>query len=119
VADARSLLPALDLFVQPSDTEGLPNVVLEAAAAGLPIIATDTGGTSEIIDDEKSGVLVPVADASAMAHAIDWLAGDSALRRALGAAAREKVASEFGTQRFVDEVASLYNELLTKRGLAG
>ena len=60
--DARRLQPAFDLVVGPSRAEGLPNAILEAAAAGRPIVATRAGGTGEILSDGRTGLLVPVAD---------------------------------------------------------
>ncbi len=68
--DLDDYLPQLDLFVQASHTEGMPNVILEACAAGVPVVATAAGGTGEIITDGDSGWLVPPGDASALARAI-------------------------------------------------
>src|SRR5205085_7777611 len=67
--DLDELIRQLDLFVLPSYTEGLPNVVLEAFAAGVPVVATSVGGTPEIVQHERSGLLVPPGDASALAEA--------------------------------------------------
>ncbi len=68
--DLDRCIPALDLFVQSSYTEGLPNVLLEAAAAGVPVVATSAGGTAELIQDEVSGWLVPPGDAPMLARRI-------------------------------------------------
>jgi glycosyltransferase involved in cell wall biosynthesis len=105
-------LPGFDLFVHPSETEGLPNAVLEAAAAGLPIVATDVGGTSEIVLDRETGMLVASGDVAAMASAIAALRGDPAARSRLGRAARDRVESAFGMDRFVAETADLYARLV-------
>lgn len=68
--DLDRCIPALDLFVQSSHTEGLPNVLLEACAAGVPVVATNVGGTAELIEDEISGWLVPPGDAMLLARRI-------------------------------------------------
>jgi glycosyltransferase involved in cell wall biosynthesis len=115
--DARDIIGAFDIAVQASESEGLPNAVLEAAAAGLPIVATDAGGTTEILDGGRTGILVPIGDEAAMAEAITRLAGDPELRRRLGDDARAFVASSFGVDRFVDETAALYEELAESKGI--
>jgi glycosyltransferase involved in cell wall biosynthesis len=117
VPDARTLYGAFDLAVHASDAEGLPNAVLEAAAAGRAIVATAAGGTGEIVLDGQTGLLVPVGDRAALAAGIVRLARDPELRARLGAAARERAASQFGMERFVAETAALYEELAVRRGL--
>lgn len=106
---------ALDLVVQSSRSEGLPNAMLEASAAGRPIIATDVGGTSEIVIDGKTGVLVPPANVGALAAAMRRLAADGDLRTGLAAAARRHTMARFGMDRFVDEFATLYDRLLAAK----
>jgi glycosyltransferase involved in cell wall biosynthesis len=108
--DARHVYAAFDVAVQASDSEGLPNAVLEAAAAGLPIVATAVGGTREILPGEESGVLVPKRDPAGLAAAIGLLAGDPALRRRLGVAACDR-AREFSPERLAFETGSLYLRL--------
>src|SRR5262249_57739990 len=68
--DLDRLMPSADLFVLPSFTEGLPNVVLEASAAGVPVVATAVGGTPEVLADGKTGYLVPARNADALAPPI-------------------------------------------------
>jgi glycosyltransferase involved in cell wall biosynthesis len=109
--DVQPLLAGFDVFVHPSDTEGLPNAVLEAAAAGLPIVATDVGGTSEIVIDGRTGVLVPAGDVPAIAAAIERLRDDAPARSRLGFAAREHARTTFGMERLVAETAELYERL--------
>ncbi len=111
-ADPSRLLPGMDLFVHPSESEGLPNAVLEAAAAGLPIVATAAGGTPEIVSDGETGALVPVGDVAAMASAIEALRGDPDRRTRLGAAARHHVRATYGMDRFIAETAALYERLV-------
>lgn len=114
--DARDIIGAFDIAAQASVSEGLPNAVLEAAAAGLPIVATDAGGTAEILDQGRVGILVPIDDEAAMADAIARLAADPDLRRSLGESARIFVETAFGLDRFVAETASLYEELAAAKG---
>ena len=115
--DARRLVEAFDLVVGASEAEGLPNALLEAAAAGLPIAATAAGGTVEVVEDGRTGLLVPVGDELALAGAIRRLVQDPELRARLGAAARVHVEATFGMDRMVAEYAALYTELAERRGL--
>jgi glycosyltransferase involved in cell wall biosynthesis len=108
--DARRLYPGFDVAVQASESEGLPNVILEAAAAGLPIVATDVGGTTEIVTSGREALLVPVGDGEAIATAIKLLATDPALRRRLGDAGRSR-AEDFSVERLVTATAELYVRL--------
>jgi glycosyltransferase involved in cell wall biosynthesis len=111
VPDARTLYDGFDVVVSASDAEGLPNVLLEAAAAGRPIVATAAGGTSEIVVDGETGLLVPVGDVAGLGRALGRLVDDRALADRLGGAAREHVARTFGLERFVAETAALYREM--------
>jgi glycosyltransferase involved in cell wall biosynthesis len=113
--DARSVYGALDLVVQASETEGLPNAVLEAAAAGRPIVATAVGGTTEILTDGINGLLVPRRDVPALERSIDRLLRDRELRTALGDAARVR-AADFTVAKLVDRTAALYAALLENSG---
>lgn len=80
-------------FALPSHIEGMPNAMLEAMAYALPVVATDVPGSRDLIDHERTGLLVPAASAESLAHAIERLIGEPALRARLGAAAREHVAT--------------------------
>ena len=111
VADPTAMLGAFDVVVQASRSEGLPNALLEAAAAGRPIVATAAGGSGEIVLDGQTGLLVPIDDGDALASALLRLLGDTGLRESLGPAARERVATTFGMGRFVAEFAALYQGL--------
>jgi glycosyltransferase involved in cell wall biosynthesis len=115
--DARSTYAGFDVAVQASVREGLPNALLEAAAAGLPIVATDAGGSGEIVLDAETGLLVPVEDAAAMVAALRRIVTDAELRRRLGAAARDHAARTFGMDRFIAEFADLYEGLAVARRL--
>lgn len=92
--DLDALVPHLDLVVLPSFTEGLPNVVLEAFAAAVPVVATAVGGTPEVIDDGHSGYLVPPGDPAVLAAAV-LRAVNSPLRRTMGERGRVRVLRDF------------------------
>ena len=117
VLDARPLFGALDIFVSASEAEGLPNSVLEAAAAGVAIVATAAGGTVEIVADDRTGILVPVGDDQALRNGLIRLAIDEGLRHRLGSAARDHAASAFGIDRFIRETAEFYEEMARRNGI--
>ena len=99
------------VYVQPSRNEGFGLAVAEAMAAGLPVIASDTGGLAEVVERDRSGLLVPPEDPGALADAIDRLLVDRGLAARLGAAARERVFSTFTLERMVDRYEAVYAEL--------
>jgi glycosyltransferase involved in cell wall biosynthesis len=117
VQDARPVYGAFDVLISPSRAEGMPNSVLEAAAAGLAIVATTAGGTAEIVADGRSGLLVPIEDPVALRAALDRVLTDAPLRAALGQAAREAVTERFGIDRLVRETGDLYRELVAAKRL--
>jgi len=88
-----------------------PTVLLEAARAGIPAIATNTGGSPEIVADGRTGILVPPGNSAALENAIRQLAGDAALRHALGNAARLRFESDFGVARMVADYFAFWNRL--------
>jgi glycosyltransferase involved in cell wall biosynthesis len=90
-----AFIPFLDALVLPSFTEGLPNVVLEALAASVPVVATAAGGTPEVVEDGKSGFLVPPGDAQALAERIQALLGCEEKRRAMGRYGHNRVRRSF------------------------
>lgn len=93
--DLDKLLPWADVLAQSSFTEGLPNVVLEASAAGVPVVATAVGGTPEAVADGETGYLVPAGDAGALAARVARLLGDEALRRRMGERGRVRMRESF------------------------
>lgn len=115
VPDARATYDGLDIVISASDAEGLPNVVLEAAAAARPIVATDAGGTREIVLDGSTGVLVPLGDTDGLVTGLLTLLERPDLAERYGDAARAHVGSAFGVDRFVRETADLYEELHARR----
>lgn len=108
VTDVRDILAAADVVVLPSYREGTPRALLEAAAMGKPVIATDAVGCREAVDDEKTGLLVPVRDANALGNAMIRLIDDPDLRHRLGGAGREKMAREFDERAVVEEIVARY-----------
>jgi glycosyltransferase involved in cell wall biosynthesis len=105
--DARDLLAACDVYANSSISEGISLTILEAMAAGLPVVATSVGGTPEIVDT-TCGRLVPARDAQALAEALTALAADPALRRLLGRQARARVEERFTLDRMVREYRDTY-----------
>jgi glycosyltransferase involved in cell wall biosynthesis len=106
------LLRALDLFVLPSRYEGLPLALLEAMAAGIPIVAADVGAVSEAVVAGTSGLLVPPDDPPALAAAIRQLLDDEAARKRLGAGAREAWRSQFTAERMQESYLDVFTGAL-------
>ncbi|RPH92904.1 MAG: glycosyltransferase [Calditrichaeota bacterium] len=113
--DVADLLPLFDVFVLPSLYEGLPNVVLEAMACALPVIATPADGTKEAVIDQQTGYLVPIGDVDALADKMIAVGSDLQLRRILGKAGRERVEREFSLEGQVNQFESLYSEYASRR----
>jgi glycosyltransferase involved in cell wall biosynthesis len=110
--DALDILEAADIFVLPSLWEGLPYVLVEAAALGKPVVATDIDGVREVIRSGATGILVPPGDPGALAAAIILLLKDREFARQLGEAARTEIPPRFSVARMISETESLYIEVL-------
>lgn len=95
----REALSASDIFVMASFAEGVPVVLMEAMATGLPVIATRIAGIAELVDDGESGYLTPPSDVDSLVERIDGLLRDAELRNRMGAAGRAKVESDFDTAK--------------------
>ena len=106
-----------DIFVLPSHTEAFPNAVLEAMCAGLPIIASGVGGLLELIDDGRTGLLVPPGDPRALAHSVCRLMGDCALGERLGKTGSHEV-QRYSFSRMTSSFELLYLAELNRRGAA-
>ncbi|MDQ3898798.1 MAG: glycosyltransferase family 4 protein, partial [Actinomycetota bacterium] len=111
-SDVDRLLPGFDAFVLSSRWEGLPRVVVEAMAAGVPVVSTDVGGIAEAVENQVSGLLVPAGDAVALGNALVRVLGEPGLGARLRAAAWARV-DEFDARRMVDGLEDLYSGLLT------
>jgi len=96
-----------------SDNEGMPVSLMEAAACGVPVVATRVGGIPELVVDGKTGLLVPPGDARALADAFERLLTDAALRKKFGAAARRRAVKRFSVAHQVDRLLELWSEILS------
>lgn len=115
--DIPDLLNVADGFVLSSAWEGLPNVVMESLAAGKPVVATRVGGVPELVEEEKSGFLVPPRDSEALARAMVRLMELSPEERIrMGEHGRKYIEENYSLERVVDLWESLYNEQLLKKG---
>jgi glycosyltransferase involved in cell wall biosynthesis len=112
--DVERLYLAFDLYVLASHREGFPRSAMEAAAMGLPIVATDIRGCRQVVDHGSNGLLVPVREPSALAAAVGRLADDPALRHAMGRAARQKALTDFDDRRQVRLTLDIYERLLAR-----
>ncbi len=109
--DVLALHKAFDIFVMSSVTEGLGTSLLDAMAAGKPIVATRAGGISEVVADRETGILVPPRDHAAMAEAIVRLLKDETLRRQMGDAGRARARSHFSAERMVQATLNIYQQV--------
>ncbi len=110
VDNAASFLPAFDMFLLPSITEGLALVLLEAGLASLPVVATGVGGIPEVIKHEKTGILVPARDPQAIVDAVQKLITSPSIRTTFGDALRERVIAELSLDRTLTETVALYTK---------
>lgn len=115
-SDAPRLVAGADLLLLPSRIEGLPGVVLEAAARGVPVVATDVGSLREAVEAGETGLLVPAGDPEALAGAAVDLLEDPMRMRAMGEAARRLARERFDLPRIVDRFERLYEGLLAGAG---
>ena len=113
--DVEEILQAADLFILPSHEEGMSLSLLEAMAAGLPIIATDIPGNRKLVEHQKHALLVPPREAGALATAIQRLLQDPALGVALGNAARQRAREEFSLTRMAELHLELFNKLIHRQ----
>jgi glycosyltransferase involved in cell wall biosynthesis len=109
--DVQRLLAAADLVVLPSAYEGMPNVLLEAMRFRKPVVASAAPGTTELVVDGQTGVLVPVGDHRLLARAIRDMVRDPARARRMGEAGRARVEANFRADTMVAQFAELYEDL--------
>jgi len=113
--DIPRLLRTCDVYVNSSRYEGMSNTILEAMAAGRPVVATAVGGNPDLVGDGVTGYLVPAGDPEAMAGRILQLLGDEPLRGRFGGAGRARVEAVHSMPSMVRAYAALYSELDSKR----
>ena len=115
--DVDALYQALDVFVLPSHREGFPRAAMEAAAMGLPVIATDIRGCREVVDDGINGVLIPVRSPSVLKAAIERVGSDPDARQRMGEASRRKAQMSFDEKLVVHRVLEAYRSVAAEKGL--
>lgn len=113
--DVAGVHHAFDLFVQSSEYEGTPNAVLEAMAMGTPLVATDVGGTAELVIDGVHGLIVPPGDVGALMDAVSRALHDPAAMQARAGAARARIESELTFEQRMQRVEHVYQELFAAR----
>jgi glycosyltransferase involved in cell wall biosynthesis len=115
--DVPRLLRALDVFCLPSRLEGLGTSVLDAMAAGTPVVVSDGGGLTEMVEDSQSGLVAPAGQPDALADKLRQLLLDPVLAGRLAAGGRARV-TRFSAERMVDRTRSVYEAVLRERGSA-
>lgn len=115
--DVPRLLASANLVVLPSAYEGLPNVVLEAMRFGKPVVATAAPGTTELVVDGQTGILVPVGDTRLLARAIRDVVRDPVLAHRLGEAGRERALANFRADAMVAQFGELYEHIARSKGI--
>jgi glycosyltransferase involved in cell wall biosynthesis len=113
--DVADLLQAMDIFVLPSYSEGVSLALLEAMAAGLPVIVSRVGSNPEVVTDVETGLIIPARDAEALAESLAKLLADPALAKQMGAKARRHVEVNYSLESLGREVNSIYEELAGKK----
>jgi glycosyltransferase involved in cell wall biosynthesis len=113
--DVPELMHAIDVFAMPSIWEGFGLVLLEAMAAGRPIVASRVATIPEVVVDGETGILVPAGDPLALAEALATLADQPRLARQYGEAGRERLRSRFSIEKMVGDTELLYRELVDER----
>lgn len=111
-SDVAALLSCADVFLLPSRVEGIPNALMEAMAAGVPVVASSVGGVPDLVRHGIDGFLHEAGDVDGMAESVKTLLGDAGLRTRLGDTARQRILDEFSLQKLGDRVVSRYHQLL-------
>jgi glycosyltransferase involved in cell wall biosynthesis len=112
--DMPALYAGLDLVLLTSDNEGMPTSIIEAMAAGKPVVATDVGGVRSLVADGETGFLVPPRDPDALASACLRLLGDPAACERMGAAARRAVYPRFDVSTLLATMERFYSDLVAR-----
>lgn len=114
--DVAGALESIDIAVSTSITEGFPNSIMEAMAARLPVVATDAGGTRELVVDGVTGYLVKPGNALEMARQIECVVKNPTMRRTMGAAGRERIVRDFSSPTMARRFENLFQRLLKHKG---
>ncbi|HLF61330.1 MAG TPA: glycosyltransferase family 4 protein [Acidimicrobiia bacterium] len=115
--DVERIYQGLDIFVLPSHREGFPRAAMEAAASGLPVIATDIRGCRQVVDDGVNGILFPVRDVGALAAAIMRVGADAGMRSMMSQASTDRAHLLFDEREIVNRVMGTYAEVAKRKGL--
>jgi glycosyltransferase involved in cell wall biosynthesis len=105
---------ASDVFLLTSRNEGTPVAIIEAMAAGVPVVSTDVGGVKDVIASSDAGVLVPLGDVPALAAAVDRLLADDEFRTGMAAHGRRRVLEQYGIERLLQDIDAVYRDLLSE-----
>jgi glycosyltransferase involved in cell wall biosynthesis len=117
-SDVEALLSAADGFVLSSAWEGMPNVVMEALAAGVPVVATQVGGVTELVEEGESGLLVRPRDPEALSQRMrELMSLISEQRQRMGLRGRDHIVASYSLQAMADRWLKLYQQLLISKGL--
>jgi glycosyltransferase involved in cell wall biosynthesis len=116
--DVPAKLAEADVFVLPSESEAFPNAVLEAMAAGLPVVASAVGGILEVVQHDRTGLLVPPRDPVALADALHRVLSDDVLAARVASAGRAVVDTRYSFERMIASFEAIYSEQLLRRGVA-
>ena len=111
VPDAKKYLPAFDAFVLPSVKEGLPYAIMEAMAAGLPVIASHVGGIPDLVNHQTTGLMTPPKNPHALCEHIHTLVSSAKIRDHMGAHAKEKILKDYSLDTMITRTVNLYDEL--------
>jgi glycosyltransferase involved in cell wall biosynthesis len=114
-SDVEDLYAAFDIYVLASHREGFPRSAMEAAAMGLPVVATDIRGCRQVVEHGSTGLLVPPRDAAALTDAVARLAGDPELRTTMGSNAIAKAKRDFDQRRVISTTLAVYEGLLERK----
>jgi glycosyltransferase involved in cell wall biosynthesis len=117
--DIDEVYAGLDVFVLASHREGMPRVAMEAAAMGLPVVATDVRGCRQVVEHGTTGLVVPMRDPASLTRAIATLGDDARRRRTMGGAARARAEAHFDERRVVERVLDTYRDVARRKGLDG
>jgi glycosyltransferase involved in cell wall biosynthesis len=114
-SDVQNMLAAFDAFALTSRTEGLPLVLLEAMAMGLPVVSTAVGGIPDLVEHRVTGFLLPSGDVARLSRQLAMLANDYTLSRQVGEAGRRQVLARYSLDRMANEYEALYTSLVRQR----